>query len=65
VNLNIALIFNIMVLHAPLLIPLVTALIIVGVLFRASSGKGASQTLQSLSHEVGFPHLGFSKFSWK
>ncbi|GLT68100.1 hypothetical protein SLA2020_403600 [Shorea laevis] len=29
--------------------------------FRASSGKGVSQAaLQSLSHEVGFPHLAFS-----
>ncbi|XP_059445417.1 nuclear pore complex protein NUP160 isoform X2 [Corylus avellana] len=37
--------------------------------FRASSGKGASQALQSLSHEVGFPHLGslgcVSDAAWK
>ncbi|GMY33051.1 nuclear pore complex protein NUP160 isoform X1 [Fagus crenata] len=28
--------------------------------FRASSGKGASQALQSLSHEAGFAHINFS-----
>ncbi|KAG6727322.1 hypothetical protein I3842_02G124200 [Carya illinoinensis] len=36
--------------------------------FCASSGKGASQALQSLSDEVGFPHLRFSGASdaaWK
>lgn len=37
--------------------------------FRASSGLGASQALQSLSSEVGLPHLGFSgctsDASWK
>ncbi|GLU00178.1 hypothetical protein SLE2022_175620 [Rubroshorea leprosula] len=37
--------------------------------FRASSGKSASQALQSLSPEVGLPYLGFSGFvaspAWK
>jgi preprotein translocase subunit SecG len=54
-----------MVLNAHLFIPLVMVLIVIGVLFRASSGKGASQALQSLSHEVGFPHLGSRKFTRK
>lgn len=37
--------------------------------FRASSGEGASQALQSLSSEAGLPHLGFnghvSSAAWK
>ncbi|KAK2644108.1 hypothetical protein Ddye_019303 [Dipteronia dyeriana] len=37
--------------------------------FRASSGQGASQALQSLSHEAGLPHLAFdgclSSAAWK
>eukprot|EP00257_Ricinus_communis_P019155 XP_015578065.1 nuclear pore complex protein NUP160 isoform X1 [Ricinus communis] len=37
--------------------------------FRASSGQGASQALQALSHEAGLPHLGFdgcvSSAAWK
>lgn len=34
-------------------------------LFRASSGKGASQALQSLSHKAGFEHLNFSELIQK
>ena len=33
--------------------------------FRASSGKGASQALQSLSHKAGFEHLNFSELIQK
>ena len=32
------------------------------VLFRAASGEGASQALQSLSDEAGLAYLGFSEF---
>lgn len=31
-------------------------------LFRASSGQGASQALQDLSHDAGLPYLGFGEF---
>lgn len=43
--------------------PLMIVSTIIGfVVFRASSGQGASQALQTLSNEEGFLHLGFCKF---
>jgi hypothetical protein len=57
---------NFMVLSVHFLMPLMMVWIAIGiVLLRASSGKGASQALQSLSHEAGFAHINFSEFIQK